>query len=157
MDRIEYKYIDKSEWPDGEWNDEFDKAQWQDEETDLPCLIVRGPSGALCGYVGVPNGHQLYGLHYDAAYDKANISVHGGLTYSDRCNPQGGGKGICHAVSEGESDDVWWLGFDCAHAGDLCPSYANKLPDSNFLGEAYRDVAYVESEVRSLAKQIAAA
>lgn len=48
MDTREYRTIDKS---DGEWKDEPDKIQWQDEATGFPCLIVRGPSGALCGYV----------------------------------------------------------------------------------------------------------
>jgi hypothetical protein len=58
----EYRTIDKTLWPRGEWDDEPDKMQWQDEATGLPCLIVRGPVGALCGYVGVPEGHPCFGL-----------------------------------------------------------------------------------------------
>lgn len=46
--------VDKSDWPTGEWHQEPDKAQWIDQATGLDCLIVRGPFGALCGYVGVP-------------------------------------------------------------------------------------------------------
>ncbi len=65
MERIEYRYVDKSKWPPGPWQEEPDKIQWQDEETGLPCLIVRQPEvGHLCGYVGVAEGHPLYMLDY---------------------------------------------------------------------------------------------
>lgn len=60
----QWSYIDKESWPRGEWNDEPDKLQWQDDETDLACLIVRGPSGALCGYVGVPESHPWFSKDY---------------------------------------------------------------------------------------------
>ena len=30
-------------------------------------------------------------------------------------------SGICHIPDQGEPDDVWWLGFDCLHGGDLAP------------------------------------
>lgn len=73
MQTIEYATTDKSEWPVGPWQSEPDKKQWLDKATDLPCLIVRGPVGALCGYVGVPKGHPAYGLHYDGIpQDKAD-------------------------------------------------------------------------------------
>ena len=57
-DTVEHKTwvtIDKSSWGDGPWLAEPDKEQFADEATGLPCLIRRSPtSGALCGYVGVP-------------------------------------------------------------------------------------------------------
>ena len=62
MKTMEYRTIDKSTWGEGEWQNEPDKKQWQDEETNYPCLIVRSPvSGSLCGYVGVSEGHALFG------------------------------------------------------------------------------------------------
>lgn len=65
MKTIEYRTIDKSSWPRGEWDHEPDKRQWQDEATGLPCLIVRQrDSGHLCGYVGVPKSHALHGRDY---------------------------------------------------------------------------------------------
>lgn len=64
MKTIEYRTIDKSAWPRGEWDAEPDKVQWQDEATGLPCLIVRNSGGALCGYVGLSEGHPLYGKSY---------------------------------------------------------------------------------------------
>jgi hypothetical protein len=86
MERIEYRdVIDKSDWKRGPWNDEPDKIQWQDEATGLPCLIVRGPSGALCGYVGVAPDHPWHGKGYDELHEVADIEVHWGLTFAHGC------------------------------------------------------------------------
>jgi hypothetical protein len=52
----------------------------------------------------------------------------------------------------GKPDDVWWLGFDCAHSGDAMP-YRSYL-DYNTPGETYRDIFYVTKEVTALAKQL---
>jgi hypothetical protein len=41
-----------------EWDNEPDRVEF--ESLGLPCLIVRNPFGALCGYVGVPEGHPWY-------------------------------------------------------------------------------------------------
>lgn len=58
--------IDKSQWLDGPWRDEPDIAEWVDEGSRLPCLVLRHPQlGSLCGYVGVPPDHPAYGYHYD--------------------------------------------------------------------------------------------
>lgn len=65
METIEYKTIDKTAWGNGPWNHEPDKKQWLDPETGLSCLIVRGPMGALCGYVGVSEDHPAHRFHYD--------------------------------------------------------------------------------------------
>ena len=53
-----------------------------------------------CGYVGVPQGHSLFG----ADYDEASVYAHGGLTFSAR-----------HSLIPG----YWFLGFDCAHGNDF--------------------------------------
>jgi len=134
------------------------RAQWTDAATGLPCLAHRGPCGALCGYVGVPEGHPWHGKPYGTV----DAQAHGGLTFSDRCVEAvtDDGHGICHKVEPGEDDAVWWLGFDCAHAGDLCPQTSALLrrvghPVRMRLGETYRDLAYVQSECAALAAQIA--
>ena len=80
------------------------------------------------------------------------FEVHGGITYTDRC--QAGGK-ICHVAQPGEPDDVWWIGFDCAHSGDVSPAYDSLLSMRLSGFGAYRSVNYVKSEIASLAKQIA--
>ena len=70
METIEYfNVVDKADWGDGPWQGEPDKRQWQDKETGLPCLMVRGPSGSWCGYVGVGTTHPAHGLHYDGEPD----------------------------------------------------------------------------------------
>jgi hypothetical protein len=204
MERIEYRnVVDKSDWKSrGKWDNEPDKIQWQDEVTGFPCLIVRGPHGALCGYVGVAPGHPLHGKEYD----DAEVDVHGGLTFAHGCSeisrekwekwrarqfarrdeaakyPIGDAardlkewakelddydawaerataRYICHVASPGEPDPVWWFGFDCAHAGDFSPQYDEPrrlgAPTGWGSRNEYRDIAYVEGECRSLAKQLA--
>lgn len=107
MERIEYRdVVLKADWPAGEWESEADKIQWEDEETKLPCLIVRGPVGALCGYVGVLPGHTLYGIdssqcrHGEKCPEKKGdefysycdhrpeslLEAHGGITFAGKCS-----------------------------------------------------------------------
>lgn len=198
MKTIEYHTVDKSGWGQGPWQDEPDKKQWLDEATGLPCLIVRGPTGSLCGYVGVPATHRYYG----SDYDHVQADAHGGLTFAGKCAeaptretwekfkergvsakkeaakyPQGDAAEfvqaragelrnydayaqwceaahICHKVEDGEDDNVWWFGFDCAHLGDLTPKY-NARGAYRDHSDTYKDIAYVTNEVASLAAQLA--
>lgn len=87
-------------------------------------------NGHRCGYVGIPKGHQLHGIHYNSEV-LSQLSVHGGLTYSD------GDDDYPVAAS-----DVWWLGFDCAHSFD----------DPRNGG---RSEEFVVAECESVAEQIA--
>lgn len=157
MECIEYRTFDKSGWGDGPWNNEPDKVQWQDEATGLPCLILRSPSGGnWCGYVGVPQGHPYHGKDYK----DVDVDVHGSLTFSDGCSQGDEAVSICHKVEAGESDSVWWLGFDCHHYKDLAPlsrmrREARGIPQLD-AAEEYRDLDFVTSECRLLAKQLAA-
>lgn len=77
MKHLQYTTIDKSTWPRGPWDDEPDKVQWEDAATELPCLIVRNGLGALCGYVGVPEGHPWHGITH---YDLDAAVVYGGVS-----------------------------------------------------------------------------
>lgn len=137
----------KTQWGPGPWQNEPDREEWRDATTGLPCLAIRGPLGAWCGYVGVPPKHPWHGKNYD---DVA-ADVHGGLTYSDKCSGH-----ICHTPAPGESDNVWWLGFDCGHGGDYIPVVAIQrfmtgLPKGTY--GKYRSLAYVKIECIALAKQ----
>ncbi len=138
----------KHTWPVGPWNDEPDKKQWRDEETGFPCLIVRNPVGALCGYVGVPEAHPWFGVELDSYAEGMEVpDVHGGVTFASFCS--GHKQGVCHVVETGENDRVWWVGFDCAHAGDVSPKYdVPTLPD-----DSYKDISYVAAQCHSLALQ----
>ena len=147
MKEQEWKYQDRNNWPknqfDQGWGNEPDKKQWEDKETGFPCLIVRGTSGALCGYVGIPNGHPFFEKEY---FDVPVGDVHGGLTFSNHCSPYETYKGVCHIVEDGEDDNVWWLGFDCGHSCDYIPGF-DTLADGS-----YRNMDYVRKECIQLAK-----
>lgn len=157
MKTLEYRTIDKSDWGEGPWQNEPDKLQYEDPGTGLPALIKRNNAGALCGYVGVPAGHPWHGKHYD----DVDAAVHGGLTYSDGCqHGDDPSRGICHIPGEGESDNVWWLGFDCAHYLDVLPGMDAELRRLGFeteRGHQYRDLDYVKNEIARLAVQARAA
>ncbi len=140
----------------------------------------QGPSGALCGYVGLPPEHLWHGVEYDGCLFGASCpsrtgddrwdtcyehspayraEVHGGLTYSGYCQEHDENTGICHVPQPGRPHRVWWLGFDCAHAGDVSPKHESHWRTMPMPAgyEVYRDLAYVQAEVTSLARQIAAA
>jgi hypothetical protein len=163
MNTTTARTVDKSLWGSGPWTTEPDRLEW--EHAGLPCLAVRGPefSGHWCGYVAVPPAHPLHGQHYDGP----DVTVHGGLTYSNRCDGH-----VCHVPKPGDPDDVWWFGFDCAHSGDLSPaSHARYLgrgypfsdkpydharavaTDDGFV-DVYRTLDYVQAEANTLAEQL---
>jgi hypothetical protein len=168
-----YTTVDKSTWGDGPWQDEPDKVQWKDEATGFPCLANRGPGGHWCGYVGVSPGHPAYEKNYSDVYDlfwswedDGYLEVHGGLTYANHCAEGPEETSICHISEPGEPDHVWWLGFDCAHSGDVSPAFEalNRerfegdsiwLPIRSPWGESYRTLDYVRREATRLASQLA--
>lgn len=171
----------KEAWGPGPWADEADKVQWIDKATGLDCLIVRGPLGQLCGYVGVEAGHPLHGIHYNVVEEQRGfLEVHGGLTFSDSCMEDAPeGTGVCHIPFPGRSDAVWWFGFDCGHHMDYVPAMEYRLARSGIAmptfpregelrralgvpegplppgrgkwGESYKTVPYVRAEVERLA------
>lgn len=138
-----------------EWDNEPDRLEW--EYCGFKCSIVRHPEMKhLCGYVGLPKSHPYYGKHYnqcllgrerwDCTWYKDHpslekiIKVHGGLTFSQ----QGDG--------ETWEKDLWWLGFDCAHTGDLVPGRYEKY--GRTLDGVYRNMEYVKKETEQLAEQL---
>lgn len=169
METRSWSFTDKSGWPDGPWRAEPDKLQWV-TEAGLPGLIVRNGAGALCGYVGIPEGHPWFAKRYSECATPevhedpedgenhswcnhspgSQVEVHGGLTFSDFCSPDHE-RGICHTPGPGEPDRVWWLGFDCGHSFDYAPGY-QKL---GFPQAVYRDLAYTKRQVERLAAQLA--
>lgn len=61
--------------------------------------------GHRCGYVRVPEGHDLFGKDYmDMDID---INCHGGLTFSEMIEKDERGFTV-----------GYWIGFDCAHRHD---------------------------------------
>ena len=109
-----------------------------------PCVVVQHPSiGHYCGYTKttLPSVN-----HEDVSYSGVDnyvklIEVHGGITY-------------------GKTYDGW-VGFDCAHADDICWSENERV--SGDFAEQYRNedtkdwyVEDVVEEVKYLADQLSA-
>lgn len=108
------------------------------EHAGLKCAIIRHQHlGHLCGYVGVTKRHRDYGK----SKDEIPVEVHGGVTYAKK-----GYGGVLET-------NLWWIGFDCAHYGDLAPAWGG--PARNSLEAlVYRDFDYVRAQVRRLAEQL---
>ena len=143
------------------WDGEPDKVQWIDPATGYDCLIVRNHLGALCGYIGVPPSHPLHMIDYSTCpkacgedwcehTPESSLSVHGGLTFSNLCQPGEPIDGICHRAMDGRPDNVWWFGFDTAHGGDMVPGMSFSF---NEYGE-YRNLEYVVGEIEHGAQQL---
>ena len=111
----------------GFWDMEPDFLEFR--ASGFPCILVRSGLGAWCGYVGVPPGHPWH----SKGYDDVEANVHGGLTYAEPCTGV-----VCREPQPGESDNVWWLGFDCAHSGDIVPGLTMFGARHSSLGESYR-------------------
>lgn len=133
---------DWRQWGDGPWNDEPDRIEWRTPGSTLPRMAVRNDFGGWCGYVGVPEGHRCFGKAASDPEPEA-LDVHGGITYGAACRGN-----ICHVPRDGETDHVWWLGFDCGHCYDHMPGLGSAL------GGVYRDAAYVIGETERLAAQL---
>lgn len=101
------------------------KKEWTTKSgLDAIIALVSPTMPHYCGYVGVPEDHLAFGMEGYAFLDSDEskytekylnimhqinaINVHGGITFAQ----------------EAEDDypssvrDVWWFGFDAAHAGD---------------------------------------
>jgi hypothetical protein len=129
------------------WETEPDSEEWVHKPTKYKCKIWRHTNLLhLCGYVGIPYGHAWYGQTYNDT-NVAQPLVHGGVTFSGR-------------MPETKGRAIWWVGFDCGHAGDMSPGILMSLLDINhdsmdrLCNEEYRDIAYVRSECNLLADNL---
>lgn len=140
----------KSTFAPGPWHGEPDRVEWRAH--GFPCIVLRqARRGHLCGYVGVAPGHPWHGK----AWDCIGASVHGGITYTEPCIHE---TGVCHVPEPGEAEELWWVGFDAAHAWDLSPSSVGQgYPFDPGPRDVYRDVAYMRAETEALARQAAEA
>jgi len=117
----------------------------------LRCAVCKS-TVALCGYVMVPKSHPYHGKGYDN--DNVDVSVHGGLTFSDGFR------------------SGWWFGFDCAHSGDAISMEIPLFEESEVakklrairapgipgrMGERVWGIEDVVKETCLLAEQLAAA
>lgn len=107
-----------------------------------PCRIIRRGMESLihlCGYVGIPKTHLWYGKDYD----DIDADVHGGLTYAS------------HSLRYQPETDFYWIGFDCAHAGDFCSMFDLEYEHVvNERFETYKNMGFVEKELKKLVRQV---
>jgi len=74
--------------------------------------------GYANGYVAVPPEHPMYGK----GYDEVNVSIHGGLTFSEKKsninNPEWWENVEKLGFTEDVPEDYWVFGFDTCHYED---------------------------------------
>lgn len=152
----------------GPWTGEPDREFFIDEHTKYPCFLSRSMEGAWCGYVGIPCTHPFYNKQLYEIKEEgldADIDVHGGLTYSEKCelDPENG----VYQPSDGK-DVIWWVGFDCAHKPlslDLSPFLCDERFIELLIGirkemgldegkPTYKDIGYARKECKKLASQL---
>jgi len=118
-------------------------------------------SGHWCGYVGVANNHKLYEVEYSDIPWEIQEDVHGSITFSQKCTkdkPES--EGVCHKPGDGETDDIWWFGFDCAHSDDVTPILLS-LDNGRFINRfsaghhSYKSIDYIQAQCRSFAEKLA--
>lgn len=137
------------------WDNEPSILTWVDPHTRLRCLIKRHPSMLhLCGYVRIPYSHRLYKATKHRL--ERDLNPHGGVTFDQ----------VFKAKTSRFNSRGRWVGFDCAHAGDLAPGLVALVKKSHeqfpglappsfmFSGDVYRDIHYVIGVVTLLAEEI---
>lgn len=98
----------------------------------------------------------------DPNYDERlhELRVHGGVTFTGKCQEGREKEGVCHTVEPGEEKDVMWIGFDCCHFDDFSPGIEAHMkalhgPSVSYEGSTYKTIGFVRKEIRSLAEQLA--
>lgn len=130
----------------------------------LRAVVLIGPTGKRCGYVGIPDKHPLYGCNYheqspvlkvnlDRSTEKMSpwlVFCSSGKKPEELNTPEmvlevhGGitfsNRAVFHPnVEDSPETPLWWFGYDCAHACDE---------------DDPKDLSYCEAECESLATQL---
>jgi hypothetical protein len=91
----------------------------------------------FCGYVGLPKSHPAAGKDYD----DIEVDVHGGLTFAKEGNDKD---------ARWPDNNLYWVGFDCAHAGD----YTGSMFGYSEIRERHWTLEDVKAETEKLAAQL---
>ena len=126
-------------------------------EAGLRAVVIMAQNGSgesltdrhRCGYVGVGLGHPAFVADYNNTV-LDDVRVHGGITYD------ADGHGLYPVET---ATPTWWLGFDCAHQGDVSYSGIPEIddtPDYDWDGSpaVFRSLEYCVSECEYLARQL---
>lgn len=136
------------------------------EHNGLTCRVVLTEMGHHCGYVEVPRGHKLHGVHYTEKVEVSDevrnrpIDVNNVGAINLFCSDVKSGDtaidltlaidvhgGITYSEAAQDSGG-WVFGFDCAHAGDA------RSPEGDKFGGVWRDAEYVAEHCKALADQL---
>ena len=96
------------------------------------------------------------------------LNAHGGITFTNfgERYPEFPERGVYHESSPGETEPerVWWIGFDCAHYGDMQPfmllteMWMNPPFDNTIILDdpnlTYKDFEYVRNECKKIVDQL---
>lgn len=142
--------------PNDPWLQEENRYQFY--YRGYPCLILRNHMGAFCGYVGITEKNRFYGI----PMEKLSFSVHGGITFAGYGDDASyGGHHFCRPSKDKDGNQLYWIGFDCAHKYDYCPAVAHQLKEAGVepslylpKDKTYRTVNYVIGELQFLVDQI---
>ena len=147
---IFYGIVSKETFIEGEWLDEPDLEVWDPGHDNLLCIARRHTGGHLCGYVGVSN--TMSNLVSQLAAHVHYLNCHGGVSFR-------GPDPVNDILQGGEYswvESYYYVGFDCAHGGDLC--FLSKdiggIRMRIFENETYKNWDYVREQCQSLAHQL---
>ena len=132
--------------PAGPWHAEPDRVEL--EQDGIPCLLLRGPMGAWCGYVGLPREHSwaradlITGGHPTSPWPEHAPEI----TYQKRSPPTNAPPG--HAT-----ECEQWIGFSCVTPGGSTLEI-QALLDGSGPPHDYRELARAEEEIRCLARLV---
>jgi|GEM_PF-1567977 len=158
-EQIQEEYRDaytKQGWGPGAWHNEPDEEFYF--ERGYPCLILRKENtGHLCGYVGILKQESeqyridktinCFGvtLHKEFDYDAVPIDANGGITFFGRFD---------RFIPEKYRDKCIFIGFDCAHAGDLVPSFVITNKIIKRLADERERITGIEPESKKFGRQL---
>lgn len=144
------EFFNKKDFPPGKWLSEPDLCRWH--HAGLACLAIRDMSlGVWNGFVGVDASHSFNGHSLDTILKSKEafdifFSVYGGISTA----------GKLPAKYKELSKNLWWLGIETSHGGDLMPLLKMEInnPDMAKMlsGQTYKDFAFIRKETNKLAK-----
>ena len=73
------------------------------------------------GYVVIPKGHKLHGMHYNDIHDLIHIRVNGGITLSEPVDVLSNWEEIPK-----DSGDGWVVGFDTCHSWNTLEQWSKE-------------------------------
>jgi hypothetical protein len=145
------EFFSKQGFPPGKWINEPDLCYW---ESKLPCLALRDMGmGIWKGFVGLDESHPYYGKPIDELIKipeamEIFFAVYGGLS----------GAGRLPAKYKEYAKNLWWIGVETSHGGDLMPLLKLEGTDPDMAkmlsGQTYKDLRFIRKETNKLSSYL---